>query len=56
MAKALGMGSASLTLEQQQRVNQICDRFEQAWQAGQRPCLDDYLTDLPHPARSVLFQ
>jgi hypothetical protein len=31
-------------------VDQACDRFEAAWIAGQRPCLEDFL-DVPEPAR-----
>src|SRR5262249_22952228 len=25
------------------RIDQVCDRFEDAWRAGQRPAIEDYL-------------
>jgi serine/threonine-protein kinase len=36
------------------RVDAVCDRFEAAWQAGQRPRVEDYLGDAPEPERSAL--
>jgi WD40 repeat protein/serine/threonine protein kinase len=36
------------------RVDMTCDRFEAAWQAGQRPRVEDYLGDAPEPGRSAL--
>jgi hypothetical protein len=40
------------------RIDQICDRFEAAWKAavssGQPPCIEDYLSELSEPERSVL--
>lgn len=42
--------SASLA----QRVDQVCDRFEAAWQAGQRPRLIDYLGDALEPEHDLL--
>jgi serine/threonine protein kinase/formylglycine-generating enzyme required for sulfatase activity len=39
-----------------QRVDEICVRFENAWKAGQRPRIEDYLGNLPHPERSLLFR
>jgi ABC-type amino acid transport substrate-binding protein/tRNA A-37 threonylcarbamoyl transferase component Bud32 len=38
------------------RVNAVCNRFELAWQAGQRPCLEDYLGDTPGPERPALLR
>jgi hypothetical protein len=32
----------------------LCDRFEEAWAAGQRPAVEDYLGDTPEPGRSAL--
>ena len=35
------------------RIDEICDRFEAAWKARQRPALEDYLAEgegLPRPA------
>jgi serine/threonine protein kinase len=39
-----------------QRIDQICDRFEAAWKAGQRPQIEDYLDDLPEAERSLLLR
>jgi serine/threonine protein kinase len=39
-----------------QRVDEVCDRFEAAWRAGQRPHLEDYLGDTPEPGRWVLLR
>jgi hypothetical protein len=37
-------------------VDDVCLRFEAAWQEGQRPAIDAYLADTPEPARSVLLR
>src|SRR5438445_12161 len=37
-------------------VEQVCDRFEVAWKAGQRPVIKKYLGDRPEPERSVLLR
>jgi serine/threonine-protein kinase len=34
-------------------VDQVCDRFETAWQEGQRPSLEDYLASLPEAAQAL---
>ena len=39
-----------------QRVDEVCDRFEVAWKAGQRPHLEEYLGDTPEPGRLVLLR
>jgi len=38
------------------QVEEICDRFEAAWQAGRRPRIEDYLGDIPEPGRSVVLR
>src|SRR5262249_34669541 len=43
-------GSA-LSAEQEARLDRICDRFEDAWKAGVRPRLEDYLADVPDAER-----
>src|SRR5262249_23191056 len=43
----------SLALE---RIDQICDRYEVARLAGKRPCIDDYLREVPEAERSGLLQ
>jgi serine/threonine protein kinase len=38
------------------RVDEVCDRFEVAWQAGQRPQIEDYLDAAPEPDRPLLLR
>src|SRR5262249_5100685 len=33
------------------RLEQVCDRFEVLWKAGQHPHLEDYLADVPEAER-----
>jgi hypothetical protein len=37
-------------------IDQICDRYEAAWLAGQRPRIDDYLHGLPENECSALLR
>jgi WD40 repeat protein/tRNA A-37 threonylcarbamoyl transferase component Bud32 len=37
-------------------VDRVCDRFEAAWQGGERPRVEDFLGDEPEPARSALLR
>ena len=52
-------GGGSLSPSAVRRVEQACDRFEDAWQAaargGQQPRLEEYLGAAPEPERSVLL-
>jgi len=48
-----GAGFPSATL--MERVDEVCDRFEHAWKAGQRPRIEDYIGDEAEPARSALL-
>jgi tetratricopeptide (TPR) repeat protein len=36
--------------------DQLCDRFEQGWRAGQGPAIEDFLGDMPEPGRPALFR
>jgi serine/threonine protein kinase len=47
--------NSAARVAQARRVDQVCDRFEAAWQTGQRPRLEDYLDEAPEPQRSVLL-
>jgi serine/threonine-protein kinase len=47
---------SSLPLSQARRINDVCDRFEHAWQAGPRPRIEDHLGDTPEPERSALLR
>jgi hypothetical protein len=44
-----------LPLDLMRRVDDICDRFEAALQAGVAPRIDDYLELVPSPVRLVLM-
>jgi WD40 repeat protein/tRNA A-37 threonylcarbamoyl transferase component Bud32 len=37
-------------------VDEVCTRFERAWQTGPRPRLEDYLADVGEPIRSPLLR
>ena len=39
-----------------QHVDEVCDRFEAAWLAGQRPGVKEYLGEASEPERSDLFR
>ena len=45
---------SDLPAAQMVRVNQICDRFEQAWQSGDEPLVESYLADSETIDRPVL--
>src|SRR5260370_41961968 len=36
-------------------VDRVCRAFEAAWQAGQRPAIEEYLPDTPPSARAMLL-
>jgi predicted Ser/Thr protein kinase len=39
--------SDPLSLALKQQLDQVCDRFEDAWRRGGRPAIEDYLSDVP---------
>ena len=39
-----------------EQVDKVCDRFEAAWTAGQRPGIEDYLGTTPEPQCAVLLR
>src|SRR5262245_58670771 len=45
----------SLPLERDQHLSQVCDAFESAWRAGQRPRIVDHCKDVAEPDRSALL-
>jgi WD40 repeat protein len=55
MTKTTDSGQGTLPLTATRRINEVCNRFELAWQAGQRPRVEDYLGDTPEPERSALL-
>jgi serine/threonine protein kinase len=56
MNDAPSPSSAAVPLSGERQVNERCDRFEVAWKAGERPRIEDYLTDTPESERSLLFR
>jgi hypothetical protein len=38
------------------RAERACDRFEAAWKAGQRPCIEDHLAGVPESERPALLR
>ncbi len=47
--------NAGLPLSTLHRLDQTCDRFEKAWLAGERPCLEEFLGPAPEPERRALL-
>ena len=37
------------------RLDALCDRFEEGWQAGRPPTIEELLTEAPEPARRRFF-
>jgi serine/threonine protein kinase/WD40 repeat protein/tetratricopeptide (TPR) repeat protein len=56
MTEVANSREPTLPLSGARRVNEVCNRFELAWQAGQRPRIEDYLGDTPEPEQSDLVR
>jgi tRNA A-37 threonylcarbamoyl transferase component Bud32 len=56
MNDAPGSGNVSLPLTMAQQVDAVCTRFEQAWMAGGRPVIEDFLAGMPEPDRSAALR
>jgi len=48
--------ACGLSPSQVVKIDSICDRFEQAWSAGQSPRIEEYIGDEQEPVGSVLFR
>src|SRR5262249_21981492 len=46
----------SLPLSLACHINRVCNRFEAAWRAAQRPRIEDFLADLPEPEQPLLLR
>jgi hypothetical protein len=44
---------ASLPLSAELRVDRLCRGFEEAWIAGERPSLEDYIAQVQGPEQKV---
>jgi hypothetical protein len=49
-------GKSDLSASAVGRLDETCDRFEDAWQSGQRPRLEDFLTAVEEQERPILFR
>ena len=68
-AGSAGSGQPGVTMNREQsrgdaaasptgfvEIDRVCDRFETAWRAGQRPTIDEYLGEVAEPVRSELLR
>jgi hypothetical protein len=46
----------SLPPEAWERLERVLERFEHAWEQGQRPALDDFLADAQAERRALLIE
>ena len=49
-------GDGGLPADQLRELDRICDRFESAWQSGERPALGEYLAAAPEALRRELLR
>jgi serine/threonine protein kinase len=56
MNEASNRSAASLPLSGELRVDRLCRRFEEAWIAGERPSLEDYLAQAEGSERKALLR
>jgi WD40 repeat protein len=55
MSESRSTGVYQLPLSLARQVDRVCDRFEEAWLAGDRPRIEEFLTDAPQAARPTLL-
>ena len=55
MSESMSDSPPGRQLELAQWVDEVCDRYEAAWQSGWRPRLEDYLGEAPEPQRTNLL-
>ena len=56
MTPIIQTGYGQLPGELAQYVDDVCDRFDEAWRAGPQPNMEDYLAGAPGAARPVLLR
>src|SRR4051794_15371247 len=56
MADVSGAGDRSLRLSLEERIDEVCLRYEQAWKAGGRPRPEDFLEGAAGSERSALLR
>jgi serine/threonine protein kinase len=47
---------SSLSLDDLRQIEELVEQFEAAWRRGERPRVEDYVTDLPDHLRALLVQ
>jgi serine/threonine-protein kinase len=50
------VSATSPPVAQLRQIDELCDRFEQAWQAGERPAMEDYLANANEADAEELFR
>jgi tetratricopeptide (TPR) repeat protein/tRNA A-37 threonylcarbamoyl transferase component Bud32 len=55
MSEPFSAGGQALESTLGRRIDWLCDRFEAAWQADQRPRIEDYLAEVSEPERLALL-
>ncbi len=48
-------GNDDASFAQLAAIDGICDRYEEAWRAGRRPAIEDYLAATVEPMRSEML-
>jgi WD40 repeat protein/tetratricopeptide (TPR) repeat protein len=56
MSEPTSVHEGTVPLSAARRVNAVCNRFELAWKAGPRPCIEDYRDEVPASDRSTLVR
>jgi eukaryotic-like serine/threonine-protein kinase len=56
VSNATGFWSEETTTSTIRTIERLCDRFEAAWQSGQRPSIEDYLAETLGPERSAVLR
>jgi tetratricopeptide (TPR) repeat protein len=56
MSEISSRSESPLPLSLARRINEVCNRFELAWQAGLRPRPEDFVGETPEPERSALLR
>src|SRR5262249_5739441 len=56
VSESSSTGGETLAPTKARLVDQVCDRFEAAWQAGQPPRIEDYLPEVPEPEHPDLLR
>ena len=56
MSEIPSKSDPTLSQEELERVDRVCDRFEDRWRNGQRPALNDFVQDLDSPVGRIMLR